>query len=116
LDELKANMLNWNTRTFSDIEILHHRPAGSKDGAWLNWVKNGMANYVVGYHPVFMVLKALSRLPRRPICLGGIGLMVGFLSGYVKRAPQIRDRELIRFLRREQMKRVFLQPNLWRAK
>ena len=115
LDELKANMLNWTTRTFSGIEILHHRPAGSKDGAWTNWVKNGMANYIVGYHPVFMVLKALSRMPRRPIALGGFGLLVGFFSGYVKRVPQIEDKELIGFLRQEQIKRILLRPNLWRA-
>ena len=70
----------------------------------------------MGYHPVFMVLKALSRMPRKPVFVGGAGLLVGFLSGYVKRIPQITDRELIKFLRREQLKRVFFQPSLWSAK
>jgi poly-beta-1,6-N-acetyl-D-glucosamine synthase len=116
LDELKANMLKWATRTFSGIEILHHRPAGSKDGAWVNWVKNGLANYIVGYHPAFMFLKAVSRFPRKPFAIGGTGLMVGFLSGYVKNVPQIDDRDLIRFLRREQLKRIFLRPSLWRVR
>jgi len=116
LDELKANMLRWTTRTFSDIRMLHHRPAGSKDGAWANWVKNGLANYMVGYHPAFMLLKALSRMPRKPYAVGGMGLLVGFLSGYVKRIPQISDKALIQFLRREQLKRLTFQPSLWTAK
>src|SRR5690606_24828962 len=33
LDELKANMLNWSTLTFGDIQLLHHKPAGSADGS-----------------------------------------------------------------------------------
>jgi glycosyltransferase involved in cell wall biosynthesis len=44
IDELKANMLGWTSLTFSDIKLLHHRPAGGAEGAWKNWVKNGRAN------------------------------------------------------------------------
>jgi len=116
LDELKANMLNWKTRTLRDIQLIHHRPAGSKDGTWTNWVKNGRANYVVGYHPAFMFLKALSRIPRRPYCIAGLGPLVGFITGYLKRIPQISDKALIHFLRREQLKRLFFQPSLWSAR
>lgn len=116
LDELKANMLGWTTRTFPEIRMIHHRPAGSKDGAWTNWIKNGLANYIVGYHPAFMVLKAFSRMPRKPYAIGGVGLLVGFASGYLKGVPQISDKELIQFLRREQVKRLTFQPSLWSGK
>jgi len=113
LDELKANMLGWKTLTFPGIKLTHHKPAGSKDGNWVNWVKNGRANYIVGYHPAFMFLKSISRMPRKPYAIGGIGLLVGFFGGYLKREPQISDRDLIKFLRKEQVKRMFLQPSLW---
>jgi poly-beta-1,6-N-acetyl-D-glucosamine synthase len=115
LDELKANMLGWTTRTFQHVRLLHHKFAGSADGAWVNWVKNGMANYIVGYHPVFMLAKSMNRLREKPYGVAGAGLLFGFCSGYLKRVPQIEDKELIKFLRREQIKRLLLKESLWSA-
>ena len=66
VDEFKANMLGWATYTFPEIQALHHRPAGQAQGNWKNWVKNGRANYVAGYHPLFMLLKCFSRLKANP--------------------------------------------------
>jgi biofilm PGA synthesis N-glycosyltransferase PgaC len=114
LDELKAKMLGWITLTLADVKLIHHRPAGSKDGAWANCVKNGLANYIVGYHPAFMVMKAISRMTKIPYGLGGMGLMVGYVSGYVKRVPQISDKPLIKYLRHQQVRRLTLRPNIWR--
>ena len=47
-------MLGWDTRTFDDLPVVHHGPTGSAYGAWSNWTKNGMANFVTGYDPLFM--------------------------------------------------------------
>ena len=113
VDELKANMLGWTTRTFKDIKAIHHRPAGDAYGVWPNWVKNGRANYVAGYHPLFMFLKCLKRLFQKPYGIAGIGLAVGFLGSYFRKAPRIDDVEVIRYFQREQMKRLFLRPSLW---
>jgi poly-beta-1,6-N-acetyl-D-glucosamine synthase len=113
IDELKANMLGWSTRTFTDIQILHHRPAGGAYGSWANWVKNGRANYVTGYHPVFMLLKCMKRVFQRPYGVAALGLWAGFCSGYLNRMPRIQDRALIMYLRREQIKRLLLQSSLW---
>ena len=33
LDELKANMLGWTTRTFPELRLSHHRFTGAADGA-----------------------------------------------------------------------------------
>jgi glycosyltransferase involved in cell wall biosynthesis len=116
LDELKAKLCGWKTMTFSDIKLIHHRRAGSKDGVWTNWVKNGRANYIVGYHPAFMLFKSISRIPRRPFGIGGIGLLVGFFSGYLRRIPQISDRALINYLRDQQIRRLTLRSNIWSEK
>ena len=50
--------------------------------------KNGRANYICGYHPLFMVGKCLRRLftPDRT-CAGSIALLIGFISGYLRRIP-----------------------------
>jgi biofilm PGA synthesis N-glycosyltransferase PgaC len=113
LDELKANMLGWKTRTFKDIKLTHHKPAGSADGSWTNWFKNGRANYLVGYHPLFMVLKSARRMFYKPYGLQAFGLLAGFFSGYFSGVRQIPDRELIAYLRRQQMRKLAFQPSLW---
>jgi Glycosyltransferases involved in cell wall biogenesis len=113
LDEVKANMLGWRTYSFSDLKLLHHRQAGEADGAWFNWFKNGRANYISGYHPVFMLLKCGARATRKPYGIGALGLLSGFVSGYVKRVPQIDDTQLIQYLRQEQIKRLLFRRSLW---
>jgi len=114
LDEVKANMLGWTTRTFGDIPIIHHRPAGAADGTWKNWVKNGLANYIAGYHPLFMAVKCVKRLFVKPFVLGSVGLGVGYASGYFKNVQQIKDPAVIRYLRREQLKRLCFRKSIWR--
>lgn len=113
LDEVKANMLGWSTRSFPDLPIQHHRYAGDADGAWKNWVKNGRANYVTGYHPLFMFAKCLSRLAEKPRVLASVALGCGFISGYLRRAPRVQDADLIRYLRDQQIRRLTLRESLW---
>jgi biofilm PGA synthesis N-glycosyltransferase PgaC len=114
IDEVKANMLGWRTRTFLDLQVSHHRFTGSADGGWKDSVKNGFANYVTGYHPVFMLFKCLRRLAVRPVLIGALGLAWGFLNGYRTRAPQVQDADLIRYTRSQQLRRLFLQESIWK--
>lgn len=114
MDEVKASMLGWTTRSFPDLHLVHHRHTGAADGVWKNLVKNGRANYVCGYHPLFMLSKCVYRLKVRPYLLGSIALMYGFLSGYIKRIPQVDDRPTIAYLRRQQIARLFGKSTIWR--
>lgn len=113
LDEVKANMYGWTSYSFRELKLLHHRPAGAADGAWRNWVKNGRANYFSGYHPMFMLLKCVKRVFEKPYGLAAFGLLTGFIGGYFKRAPQVPDKDLIRYLRQQQMKRLMFRESLW---
>jgi poly-beta-1,6-N-acetyl-D-glucosamine synthase len=113
LDEVKANMLGWKTRSFKDLRVVQLKPTGSADGSWQNWVKNGRANYITGYHPLFMVLKCLKRTFQRPYGLAGAGLLSGFLGGYIRGLPQVPDGALIKYLRRQQMNRLMGKQSLW---
>jgi glycosyltransferase involved in cell wall biosynthesis len=113
VDELKANMLGWKTMTFQNIQLMHHRPTGAASGSWNDWVKNGVANYITGYDPVFMACKCLRRTIRRPY-LNGLGLWVGFMKGYLKRIPQVNDRAVISYLRRQQWRALTLRNSFWR--
>jgi len=114
IDELKANMLGWTTRSFPDIRILHRRRTGSADGAWRNWFKNGRANYITGYHPLFMMLKCVKRIPQEPVLLAGVALWCGFISGYIKGVSRVNEPDLIRYVRKQQVSRLLFQDSIWK--
>jgi poly-beta-1,6-N-acetyl-D-glucosamine synthase len=113
LDEIKANMLGWKTRSFPSLRVLQHRETGAVEGKWKNSVKNGRANYGVGYHPFFMFCKCVRRLFERPYGVVSVGLWYGFLTSYLWHAPRICEPEVIQFLRREQMRRLFRKNSIW---
>lgn len=113
VDELKANYLGWNTRSFAALKVLHLRPTGAVDGTWKNAVKNGRANYVTGYHPLFMLLKCLRRALSKPYVVGGLGLSYGFVSGCIRRIPRVNDPSLIRYIRRQQLRYLLHLKSIW---
>jgi hypothetical protein len=113
LDEVKANMLGWTTSTLSGINAVHHRPTGAAYGAWNDRVKGGMANYISGYHPLFMLLKCVKRMVEKPYLVGGFGLLYGFAKGYLNKIPQVEDRALIQYFREQQINRLLGRKSLW---
>ena len=114
-DEVKANRLGWSTESFTDLRLIHHRLTGSDDGLlWGGLVKNGRANYICGYHPLFMLGKCGRRLATKPFIIGALGLLYGYVSGYLKRIPQVDDRETIAYLRRQQLRRLVRGESMWR--
>jgi glycosyltransferase involved in cell wall biosynthesis len=114
LDEVKANMLGWETKSFLDLEVTHHRFTGAADGTWRNAVKFGRANYISGYHPLFMLVKCINRLFQKPYIIGAAGLFYGFVSGYITPISQVEDRAVIAYLRKQQLRKIFLQPSIWK--
>jgi glycosyltransferase involved in cell wall biosynthesis len=114
LDEVKANMLGWQTRTFPDLKVAHYRFTGTANGAWNNAVKNGLWSYIAGYHPLFMLGRCTKRVFQRPYLVGAIGLLWGFLVGYLQGIPQTEDKALIHYLRRQQLNRTLLRNTIWK--
>jgi biofilm PGA synthesis N-glycosyltransferase PgaC len=105
--------LGWRTRTFRDIPLIQRRATGYAESRWKDWVKNGRANYMTGYHPLFMLLKCLKYVFLRASLTAASGLGWGFLTGYWYRVPRAAGPEVVRFVRREQVKRLLLKPSLW---
>jgi glycosyltransferase involved in cell wall biosynthesis len=112
LDEVKANMCGWTSRSFPELRLTHHRITSSADGAWGGPVKNGKADYICGYHPLFALLKYSLRCVHGP--REGMGLLYGYLMGYLKRIPQVDDPELIRYLRRQQFRKMTGRETIWK--
>lgn len=113
IDEVKANLHGWTTRTFADLKLVQHKPTGGADGFWRDRFKNGRANYITGYHPVFMLAKCVKRALRKPFFLESVALLAGFSTGYLKRIPQVRDIEAIRYLRQQQIRFLLRRPGIY---
>ena len=114
IDEIKANLHGWTTQTFADLKIIQHKATGGADGNWRNWFKNGRANYITGYHPLFMLAKCFKRAFQRPLLVESIALSAGFLSGYLKKIGRLEDSDTVRYLRKQQIRRLLMRSSIYR--
>jgi len=114
IDEVKANMLGWTSRSFSDLRVHHQRLTGTAESRWKDLVKNGRARYVSGYHPLFMATSCILRLLHKPYFIGSVALLHGYISGYLKDIPRVDDPLLIKYLRDQQVRRLLGKETIWR--
>jgi glycosyltransferase involved in cell wall biosynthesis len=114
VDEVKANMLGWKTRSFEDLRLVHHRLTGSADGLLRDRLKYGTVCFTCGYHPLFLLARCVYRLGRKPYVIGSLAMLYGFLRGYFTHTPHVSDKRLIRYMRAQQLRRLFGLKTVWR--
>lgn len=114
IDEVKANMLGWNTNSFPELHLIHHRFTGSADGVLRDRVKYGSVCFICGYHPLFVLARCGYRLFRKPYVLGSLAILYGFLKSYFIHTPQVNDEPMIRYLRKQQLRRLCGMQTIWR--
>ncbi len=114
VDEVKANMLGWSSRSFLDLQIQHHRWTGATYGRWGGVVKDGKTDYVAGYHPLFMVAKSVARLRQRPYVVRSLGLLYGYVKAHMERIPRVDDPQLIRYLQQQQLAKLTGRQTIWK--
>jgi poly-beta-1,6-N-acetyl-D-glucosamine synthase len=114
VDEVKANMLGWSTRSFSELCLTHHRFTGSADGLLHDRIKYGSVCFICGYHPLFVLARCFYRLFRKPYIIGSLAILFGFLKSYVVSTPQVKDQPMIRYLRQQQLRRLCGMETIWR--
>jgi biofilm PGA synthesis N-glycosyltransferase PgaC len=112
IDEIRAQMSGFETRSFPQIVAYHRRPAGSATGAWRGRYLQGRVAYYVGYSPLYAIARAVPLLFRRPLLLGSLMYLAGFGAGYLHRLPQV-DRQLIEFIREQQLRRLTFRNSVW---
>jgi glycosyltransferase involved in cell wall biosynthesis len=107
-----ARMEGWKTRTFTEKVCLHHRKMGTgNNNAMMAWFKLGQKDYFLGNHPLWEVLRTLYQMTKKPFIIGGSFLFFGFAWAGFKGMERPISKELMNFIRNEQMsrlKRVFL--------
>lgn len=107
--EIIARMNGWQTRSFPQYEVVHHRLVGTADGKSVLRAKfgQGLTEYGVATHPVFMLAKSFRRaFLEKPYFTASLARLAGFVYGYWLREERKIPPEAIRFVRREQIRRL----------
>ena len=88
------------------MEILGHRTVQKQH-------RDRTSSIPIGYSPLFMIARAVWRTFERPYLVGGVLMLFGYLQGYWK-TKRISSPELVRFVRRQQIRRLFRMESQWR--
>lgn len=104
---ISARMKGWKTRTFTDKVCLHHREMGTaQHGVLMARFRNGRKDYSIGNHPVWEVFRSFYQMTKKPLFVGGLVLVAGYFWALIRREERPVSRELIAFVRQEQMQRL----------
>jgi len=105
--EVKARVRGWQTRSFSDLKVLHHRRTGTANrntlGARFN---GGIIQYMLGYHWLFVLARSLYKVFERPYLLGSILTLLGFCWANLQKKERGVPNEVVKYLRREQLSKL----------
>jgi len=104
IDEFKANVRGWRTRTVHEIQYRHHRREGERDGARIRfWTTEGNAAFFMGYRPSYLFFRSLFRATREPAALA---MLSGYASAAIRREKRLSDRDAVAYLRSQQRLRT----------
>jgi biofilm PGA synthesis N-glycosyltransferase PgaC len=104
---ISARMKGWKTRTFTEKVCLHHRQMGTaRNSALIARFRNGRKDYVIGNHPMWELCRAAYQMTKKPMVLGGLMLVSGYVWALIRRVERPVSPELVAFYRREQMQRL----------
>jgi glycosyltransferase involved in cell wall biosynthesis len=102
-----ARMKGWETRSFSERTFRHHRPMGTAGSSVLGArIHYGKKDYFLGGHPLWQLFRGTFQMTKRPYVVGGLGLLLGYFSCWIRRLERPISDELMRFHRAEQMTRL----------
>lgn len=109
IDGHRARMLGWEAWSFADPElrIIHHRLMGSSHKSVMHGrLRLGRANYFMGSHGLYVIASGVYRMRERPFIIGGLCIMLGYLSAFLRRDPRYDDDAFRAYLHSWQLRRL----------
>jgi poly-beta-1,6-N-acetyl-D-glucosamine synthase len=101
-----ARMKGWEAEAFPQLKIFHFRHTGEGSNLLRHKFRQGRMDFSLGSDPLFEVLKCLERIPERPLLLGSVARVGGFLWSYLARDIRPVSGDFVTFLRREQREKI----------
>lgn len=102
-----ARMMGWKTHTFCEKVCYHHRTIGTADSNRLMARYHyGRKAYYVGGHPAWELMRGVAQMRQKPIGIGGLLFMAGYLWAGITRMHRPVSPEVIAFHRKEQLVRL----------
>jgi glycosyltransferase involved in cell wall biosynthesis len=102
-----ARMMGWKTRSFREKSFFHGRSLGTAERSLLaSTFSYGEKDYYLGGHPIWECFRVAYRATKRPYLLGGIALLSGYVSAFLRQMERPGSNQLMRFHRREQMEKL----------
>ena len=105
-----ARMAGWKSWSFADISVVHNRPVGTGHSSNLLKIRfrQGVNEYFLATQPLFLMIKSLRRcFKERPLLLGGLVRIAGFLYGYFMKEDRQISKDMVKFIQQEQLERLF---------
>lgn len=105
--EVLARKSGWQVQTFPELKIFHKRRIAIGKGNILTTrFRQGIRDYLLGYHPFFYAAMCLYRVIDSPYLFGSILRMCGFWWATIKRKHRPVSHDFISYLRQEQINRL----------
>jgi len=101
-----ARMKGWRTQSFREKYFNHHRKMGTGESNSVKAIfKYGTKDYTLGAHPLWVMIKTLYRMKKKPYLIGSIVHATGYLWAVLRIKRPISD-ELVAFNQKEQMQKL----------
>ncbi|MCZ6703700.1 MAG: glycosyltransferase family 2 protein [Ignavibacteria bacterium] len=101
--ETTARMQGWEVFSFPEFIIQHHRMTGSSSEDVLRHkFRIGIKYYMIGYHPLFPILRFGSLIFRKPYVIGSLISISGFFWATIRRYERPVTTEFVKYLKSEQ--------------
>ena len=103
---ITARMKGWRTRTFTERGFIHHRKMGTGGNNIMAWFKQGIKDSSIGNHPLWEIFRTFYQMTKRPYIIKGLFLFSGYAWALLSIMKKPVPRELVKFNRNEQIRRL----------
>lgn len=108
--EVAARMYGWQTQTFHNIKVYHHRRSGTAKGnIYSARYRQGKTEFVNGYHFLFELTRCFIRIREMPYIVGSAARLAGYISCYLTKEKIAVPQYIVNYLRKEQLSRLLDQ-------
>jgi biofilm PGA synthesis N-glycosyltransferase PgaC len=104
--EIMARMRGWEVKAFPEHKVYHHKSSTGTRGVLRERMRQGAADYAIGSHPLFELIKCLRRIKEKPYLIGAAIRIISYFMCWFRRGKRVISDEIVAFLQKEQIERL----------